>query len=682
MSQIHKIKNYRPDIDGLRSIAVLFVIIHHAFPNQFLSGFIGVDIFFVISGYLISRLIIEDLIHKKFSILDFYLRRIRRIFPAMVLVLLSTFITGWLTLNPIEFSSLGKHLAAGAGYIANIVSWKESGYFDSTSNIKPLLHLWSLGVEEQFYFVWPVLLLLAWKKKLNLLFLIIILSCISFFININQVYKSSSAVFYLPHTRFWEFLTGSALAFFSLLPHYPSLRPRSFSRFFLNDGSIKRIISTIISFLGFLIILFGAMKITPQRYFPGWWAISPVLGSALIILAGNQSWLNRKLLANRIMVGVGLISYPLYLWHWPALAFGRIYNGAAPSWYFQTLLILISFILAYLTFNFVEKPLRFNKTFNQVELKLFLATIFICALGLLAYQSILKPRYKLSETIISAFNRTPSEEPEQNCFDISNNHKDNYHPWFCHLNAKGKKAKFFVTGDSHALSMISIIRKIAMENGTDILFTGYSGCPPLIGVKPLRGDQDIRNCFELNNKILNFVKDNGITDVFLIGRWNYYTVADFSRGNHTWISFGKNASETLASTQTSFTEGIRNTFLNYTNAGIKVHIMAQIPRQQKDPIEIYGHVFRFSRDLQNRLDNHSVPFNKHLKEQEFTSKVIRNESSPYADKVEIVNLDSIYCNNRFCSIGDTEAPYYIDDNHLNLKGASRSYEHFLKIFSR
>jgi peptidoglycan/LPS O-acetylase OafA/YrhL len=160
---------YRPDIDGLRAIAVLSVIGFHAFPEWIKGGFIGVDIFFVISGYLISTIIIENLKNDSFSFVDFYSRRIRRIFPALLLVLIASYAVGWFTLLAEEYAQLGKHIAAGAGFVSNLVLWNESGYFDAASDTKPLLHLWSLGVEEQFYVIWPLLMWITWKRKLNFL---------------------------------------------------------------------------------------------------------------------------------------------------------------------------------------------------------------------------------------------------------------------------------------------------------------------------------------------------------------------------------------------------------------------------------------------------------------------------------------------------------------------------------
>lgn len=207
---------YRPDIDGLRAVAVLSVVAFHAFPAWMKGGFIGVDVFFVISGFLISTIIFENLDRGTFSFADFYARRIKRIFPALLLVLIASFAFGWFLLLADEFKQLSNHIVAGAGFVSNLVLWSEAGYFDNSAETKPLLHLWSLGIEEQFYIVWPFVLWFAWKRKLNLLTLTVIVSLISFGLNLKGIKQDSVATFYSPQTRFWELLSGSILAWLAI----------------------------------------------------------------------------------------------------------------------------------------------------------------------------------------------------------------------------------------------------------------------------------------------------------------------------------------------------------------------------------------------------------------------------------------------------------------------------------
>ena len=214
--QLHP--KYRPDIDGLRAVAILSVLFFHAFPQVVRGGFVGVDVFFVISGYLISTIIYSNLQNGSFSFKDFYLRRIRRIFPALFAVLASAFIFGWFFLTPREYETLNQQIAAGAGFISNFIFWRQSGYFDIAADKKPLLHLWSLAVEEQFYIFWPLLLWASWRLRANLLMVTAVVAISSFGLNISKIGIDPIGAFYAPQTRFWELLIGAMLAYVTLHP--------------------------------------------------------------------------------------------------------------------------------------------------------------------------------------------------------------------------------------------------------------------------------------------------------------------------------------------------------------------------------------------------------------------------------------------------------------------------------
>lgn len=382
---------YRPDIDGLRAVAVLSVVAFHAFPAWMKGGFIGVDVFFVISGFLISTIIFENLDRGTFSFADFYARRIKRIFPALLLVLIASFAFGWLVLIADEFKQLGKHIAAGAGFVSNLVLWSEAGYFDNSAETKPLLHLWSLGIEEQFYIFWPFVLWFAWKRKFNLLTLTIIVALISFSLNLKGIKQNSVATFYSPQTRFWELLSGSILAWLAIYKKN-AIKPYTLKI----DGWLAKVIyresvevngrtlSNVIAFVGVLLLAYGFLRINKDLSFPGKWAVIPVLGGILIILAGPQAWVNRKILSNKIAVWFGLISFPLYLWHWPLLSFARIVESELPSRNIRIAAVVLSVVLAWVTYNFVERPLRFGK---PSRVKVYVLVIVMAIVGSLGYYS-------------------------------------------------------------------------------------------------------------------------------------------------------------------------------------------------------------------------------------------------------------------------------------------------------
>ncbi|MEB0055535.1 acyltransferase family protein [Variovorax sp. LG9.2] len=338
---------YRPDIDGLRAVAVLAVVVYHAFPEAVRGGFIGVDIFFVISGYLISTIIFGSLAGSGFSYGEFYARRIRRILPALLPVMAATWVVGWYVLLSDEFRELGKHLLASAGFVSNLALWNEAGYFDTAAESKPLLHLWSLAVEEQFYIFWPLFLGLVWRARASLgrnklTWWIGIAAGLSFVLNVATIHRHPEAVFYSPLSRIWELAAGALLAHSALRLTTPR-------------GAIN---SEVRVLAGLVLIGLGLYFIQKEKTFPGWWAILPVLGACLCISAGPLTWLGRNLLGSRVFVWFGLISYPLYLWHWPLLAYARIVENGMPTAAIRGGAVVAAIVLAWLTYRFLERPIR------------------------------------------------------------------------------------------------------------------------------------------------------------------------------------------------------------------------------------------------------------------------------------------------------------------------------------
>jgi peptidoglycan/LPS O-acetylase OafA/YrhL len=333
---------YRPDIDGLRAIAVLLVVWFHAFPEAMPGGFVGVDIFFVISGFLITGIIARELDQQRFSLPGFYMRRIRRIFPALIVVLAVTLVLGWLWMLPAAYAQLSADAFASAAFVSNIALLLQSGYFDIESGKKPLLHLWSLGIEEQFYLFWPLILMLTTRLRLRILVVASVIGIASFALNVALIGSDPVATFYLPFTRAWELLAGAALAC-----GWNQLR---------QTGAASNWRAAI----GLGLIALAACVLDSKSAFPGWWAVLPVGGAALL-LSAPAAWGCRHLLSSPAMVRIGLISYPLYLWHWPLLVFFAIIKFAPLTLIERVLIVGLSFALAWLTYRFVEIPFRFGR---------------------------------------------------------------------------------------------------------------------------------------------------------------------------------------------------------------------------------------------------------------------------------------------------------------------------------
>lgn len=355
------LQSYRADVDGLRAIAVLFVVLYHGYPAEFNAGQVGVDIFFVISGYLITGLIVDDVSQDRFFLSSFYARRIRRIFPALVTVLLFSIVLGWFTLLSFDFEQLGRQVLAGALFAANILYWNDVGYFDIAAEKKPLLHLWSLGVEEQFYILFPAIFIWTRKKFRKQLVLVLLLLSLALYLWIGGSHPSSA--FYLPHTRFWQILCGAALVLWQR-----------------EHGQHSRLGDNMASFGGVALLVLSLYTLREAGDFASYWSLFPVVG-AMLLLYGRSSWINSTVLSLRPVVFIGKISFPLYLWHWVLLSFCHIFEDSKPFFEARNPAIILSFFMAWLTYRFVEQPVRFGQWSNRSIAVLFVPFFAVVVLG-------------------------------------------------------------------------------------------------------------------------------------------------------------------------------------------------------------------------------------------------------------------------------------------------------------
>jgi len=454
---------YRPDIDGLRAVAVISVIGFHAFPSVLRGGFIGVDVFFVISGFLISGIIFRDLEVASFSYAGFYARRIRRIFPALVVMLAATLVLGWYVMLADEFTRLGKHVVAGAGFVSNLLLWDEGNYFNGDVLTKPLLHLWSLGVEEQFYLLWPPILVLTWRRSPRLVrWVAVVVTIVSLGTNLAIVRRFPEAAFYSPLSRFWELTAGGVLA------HIELGRKQGEDRTLADAKSV----------LGAALIGFGLLVISELRTFPGAWAVLPTLGTCLVISAGPDALVNRNLLARRAMVAIGLVSYPLYLWHWPLLSFAHIVQGRAPGAAVRLALIAATTILAIATYRFAEKRWRRARGRRPVLALLGCASVSLLA-GLVVMRGKAQPRNSGHglQRVVDAYNDFKYPPTGFDAFVL------NGRRYFQHLGGNGKVMLF---GDSHLDLYGERIHRVIVEHPADGAFVYLlttAGCPPIPQLK-------------------------------------------------------------------------------------------------------------------------------------------------------------------------------------------------------
>lgn len=500
---------YRTDIDGLRAIAVLSVVGFHAFGVK--GGFVGVDIFFVISGFLISTILLTNLENNKFSFIHFYAKRIRRIFPALILTLFVSFIIGWFVLLPDEYKQLGKHVAGASVFISNFLLWNESGYFDKEAIYKPLLHLWSLGVEEQFYILWPLLLWTAWKKKFNFVYLIVAITLISFLLNAKGVRSDSVAAFYSPQTRFWELLSGSFIAWLLLFNHKKNVDTNVIP---FNSNANRNLLRNVLSFSGVLLIIFCLVALSKDNYFLGPLGLIPTVGTVLIIAAGSEAWINRTILSHRTLVWFGLISFPLYLWHWPLLVFSKlsVAGGTVDQRTAKILAVAISILLAWLTYKLIETPIRFGKNNKAKTSFLVLLIGMVGALGYIAYfDNGFNFRVPKILQIGGVNNKYSSKYIMGSCFLEG----DKYHFGACEMAKDASKKSILLWGDSHAAHFYAGYKK---RYGKDfnIIIMSETGCRPILT------QTNEANCNDVNGYILEQVKKQKPDEVVLSAAWGHH----------------------------------------------------------------------------------------------------------------------------------------------------------------
>ncbi len=661
---------YRSDIDGLRAIAVLSVVFFHAFPNIFRGGFIGVDIFFVISGFLISRIIFENLDNDSFRFRDFYERRINRIFPALILVLLVCFIVGWFTLLADEFAQLGKHIFASSTFISNLILWREAGYFDISTETKPLLHLWSLGIEEQFYLLWPFLVWLAWKIKFNRVVLIVSLFLVSFFLNLKGVTQDGVGTFYSPITRFWELISGGALAYMTLYKNNLIIKYRcSIDQFLSSAGGMREIranlamSSNILSLFGLLLLIFGFSYINNSRYFPGIWALFPVCGTLIIILAGPDSWLNNKILSNKVIVWFGLISFPLYLWHWPIFSFIRIFNGELPNYFIRIIIVFLTIIFAAITFRFLELPLR-KIRYVSAKACILISLMFIVGVaGFFAYQQDgLKFRNIVKANEFFTQHLGWKYWDDENCVN-------KYHISPCQ--ASNSRLDIAIIGDSHANHLYpGLVNSLKSDIG---IFQGGT-CTPLLGIR-IHVDRNQINhpCLNtdyLSKNLATIDANPSIKTIIISSFWRPMLDGNIInlRERQYWggimleslvpVEKGLSADELVY-------RGLKRTIQELINRKLVVIFLRDTPDFKNDIRDECLKRFSLNASINCKLPR-SVFESRRLMETRLIQKLIIDYPN-----LKIYDPFEIFCDDRDCFLVSNGLPLFRDQHHLSLEGSTR-----------
>lgn len=621
---------YRPDIDGLRAIAVLSVIIFHFDHSWLPGGFIGVDVFFVISGFLITSIILKEANNGQFKISNFYIRRAKRIFPALILVLLLTWIISWFVLLESEFKPLGKHIYSGAFFFSNISLLKEVGYFDVSADLKPLLHLWTLSLEEQFYIFWPLFILLAVKKKWKIGKTTLWIFIVSFILNVFLISKFSSSTFYLIHTRAWELLAGALISIYSF-------------------KFASRI--NLYSAIGMLMILASVFVLAKGTMYPGLYALMPVIGTVLIIASGPTALIN-KFLSSKILVFIGLISYPLYLWHWPILSFLNISENNQPPFIAKLAAILFTFAFSFLTYRFVEFPLRVNKKFSDKTVAVFLSFIlfFVGVLGLITKNQsgwALLNEDKLADTFkVPRFHTV-------NCMNSFPELKGKY----CNLSGDG--ADVALIGDSHSLAIYPGFEEYFKKDGLNVIQLGKGACLPFIDVEVQNaGNKDI--CHEVMKPSFDIILNNKkIKKVFLAASWKSFLADGASRKLKDLRSSDNHSNEDI------FKIGLIRTMTILQKAGKEVIFMHSVPTLNYSPKACVK--LRKLQFGETRKDC-TISKDEAYVEQDRYRKIVGGILKSFPN-VKTFNPIDVICEARICELIINGEVLYRDEDHLSADGA-------------
>ena len=669
---------YRPDIDGLRAVAIIPVVIFHAFPTVLPGGFVGVDIFFVISGFLISSIIFKGLQRESFTFSGFYANRIKRIFPALLLVLSVCCVFGWFFLLPGEYAQLGKHILGGAGYVENFVLRREAGYFDTKSYLKPLMHLWSLGIEEQFYLTYPFLLWLLWRLRRNLLAIIVLLTLISFSLNVWQARSNAVAAFFLPQTRFWELWAGGILAYLNIFKqdvrsrltgNWAGLAPH------ISEGKLTSpraaTVNNILSIIGMLLVG-AALVLVHEHAFPGWWALLPVSGASLLILAGPDAWINRRILSNQTAVFVGLISYPLYLWHWPLLSFPRIIRGGELSVGVRIAAVMLSIVLSWATWRFVESPIRFGHKIWIKTAALALVSVIVACIGYTIYHHDgFAVRFKnLSEDFDWAHLEPYSTPDCRKAVGLGSDGME-----YCRSLGAGAPDVLLI-GDSHAAALYRGLAPAYRQRSQTLMNLGAPGCVPFYDTESYDlGMRQERDCRPIVNRMLEFAASSPSVRTIILSVRGPLNMSGQGFGNDTrapkeiaWDGAAKDSSQADV-----FAGAFRNTVLRLSATGKNVVLFIDWPELGFDPRSCLPRpvpLFSRTRSLcgvpRSQVDARNRAYREDIFEMKKEFSGLRVfDPLPYL------------CDSVACYAMNAGHLLYRDDNHLSAAGAAYLSEKFL-----
>jgi peptidoglycan/LPS O-acetylase OafA/YrhL len=634
--------NYRPDIDGLRTLAVVPVILFHAGATWLPGGFVGVDIFFVISGYLISSIILRESAAGEFSFLRFYERRLRRIIPALLAVLVVTVAIFQVIALPDQAQQTAESGIAALLSVSNFYFWRTSGYFAPAAEFMPLLHTWTLAVEEQFYLLFPVVVLVLLKLRLSIKWVFVMGTVAAFALGYWLSLEKPSVAYYLLPARAWELAIGAVLA----VGVVPAVR-----------GALMR---EFLPAFGIGLIVFSMFYIRSDMLFPGWVALMPCLGTAMVIHAGGQSWVAQKILAARPMVFVGLLSYSLYLWHWPVLTALRVRTASVHLDLPVTVgAITITFLLAWVSWRYVERPFR-NK--RDMPIRRMLGVLGAGSAVLLIFSGITITAggfpARLSDASRMALVASTDIDPfRMLCDDVDNRSQ-------CRFGPADKPVTYAIIGDSHAAAIRPAIEYSGLMGNTAGTLYWTGGCPFLIGANMQRQDS---SCTSFKDDVWTQIeKDSDINTIILAGRWPYQVLGSLPESGGSYTEFlidAETVTPSVAENSLVFVRGLKRSLDRLEALGVNVIIIGSVPEPGFDvPRTVALSLYAGKRAPQGSPRS-EVAVRAGLAD-ELLARLAAERPS-----VDFIPIWETFCGEQWCEIERDGVPIYYDDDHLSYFGA-------------
>jgi peptidoglycan/LPS O-acetylase OafA/YrhL len=646
---------YRKEIDGLRAIAVFSVIFYHAGYSFFGGGYIGVDIFFVISGYLITSIILKDISNKSFKLIKFYERRIRRIIPALFFVVFVVTVFSLLWLLPDQLRSYAKSLASIPLFSSNFIFFLEGGYFDVSAKIKPLFHTWSLGIEEQFYLLYPFFLLAIWKKNKKILAFVFVL-LVSLLISHWWSIVYPHAAYLLLPSRIWEFFIGGMVSIYGS------------SSFVKKTRNIQGV-SQIMSVFGLWLIVYAVYNFNENTIFPGGSALIPVTGTALIILFATENTFVAKLISNKIFVGIGLISYSLYLWHQPIFSFFRILYNENPNDLEKIFLISLTMVLSYATWKYIEKPFRYGKLFSKkvIVLSIALPSLFFLTLGFYIYSTNGIGKLYSSSALIDLYQTKTILDTRCHANDRKSAEEIQLGE-ACKFGNEVIPSEFAILGDSHASTLFKYLDEIYSERGA---FVGISNgnCPPLLNEFKLK-DLSEKDCVEVNKASLEFIsQQDSIKKVVLYAEWSNYTEGYRIDSKGGEVNYGLAESKhdkanNLGDNAFIFKKSLFKTVSFLKKSGKEVIIIKSSPEFKEKVMDA------IARQIIDKTDDKLRTYPQ-ISLQEYDKRNHKvEEIFSQIPGVDFLNSKNLFCSKNGCpSIDQNQNILFSDTNHLTYNGS-------------